>query len=117
MLLGLRTAIYKVDDLAKATAYYTKVVGHAPYFNEPFYVGFNVGGYELGLIPDGDDGISYWGTNDINAEFARMRALGATVYFDVKDVGDGVRVGALRDVCGNVFGLIENPHFKLEGAG
>ncbi|MDP3909203.1 MAG: hypothetical protein Q8Q14_02335 [Gemmatimonadales bacterium] len=23
-----------------------------PYFDEPFYVGFNVGGYELGLNPD-----------------------------------------------------------------
>jgi catechol 2,3-dioxygenase-like lactoylglutathione lyase family enzyme len=54
MLQGLRTVIYHVSDLAGATTFYTNVVGHAPYFNEPFYVGFNVGGYELGLIPDGD---------------------------------------------------------------
>lgn len=51
MLQGLRTVIYHVNDLAAATAFYTNVVGAPPYFNEPFYVGFKVGGYELGLLP------------------------------------------------------------------
>lgn len=49
MILGLRTAIYHVDDLQAAKEWYTKVLGVEPYFDEPFYVGFNVGGYELGL--------------------------------------------------------------------
>ena len=49
--LGLRTCIYRVPDLAAATEWYAKVLGFQPYFNEPFYVGFNVGGYELGLQP------------------------------------------------------------------
>ena len=55
MFKGLRTIIYPSPDLAKATAWYTGVVGHAPYFNQPFYVGFNVGGFELGLLPPGDE--------------------------------------------------------------
>ena len=50
--LGLRTAIYPVTDLAKARSWYSAVLGVAPYFDEPFYVGFNVGGFELGLDPD-----------------------------------------------------------------
>ena len=54
MFKGLRTIIYPTTNLAKATAWYTSVIGHAPYFNEPFYVGFNVGGFELGLLPPGD---------------------------------------------------------------
>ena len=33
MLQGLRTTIYAVTDLAKATAWYTQLVGHEPYFN------------------------------------------------------------------------------------
>ncbi|CAN5301258.1 hypothetical protein BH23GEM4_BH23GEM4_15660 [soil metagenome] len=53
-LLGLRTAIYRVDDLDRARAWYTDVLGFGPYFDEPFYVGFEVGGYELGLLPSGD---------------------------------------------------------------
>ena len=52
MFLGLRTVVYKVSDLGRAKAWYTKVLGIEPYFDEPFYVGFNVGGYELGLDPD-----------------------------------------------------------------
>mgnify|MGYP003526118917 CR=1 FL=1 len=53
MLLGLRTVKYSVTDLERAKQWYTEVVGHGPYFDEPFYVGFNVGGYELGIVPDG----------------------------------------------------------------
>ena len=56
MLLGLRTAIYPVQDLAAAKAWYARVIGHAPYFDQPFYVGFDVGGFELGLVPDGAPG-------------------------------------------------------------
>src|SRR3981081_3371696 len=51
MFLGLRTAIYHVDDIEKAKAWYSEVLGTKPYFDQPFYVGFNVAGYELGLQP------------------------------------------------------------------
>jgi catechol 2,3-dioxygenase-like lactoylglutathione lyase family enzyme len=49
MFQGLRTVIYHVDNLEKAKAWYTEVLGIKPYFDQPFYVGFNVGGYELEL--------------------------------------------------------------------
>ena len=52
MFLGLRTVIYHAPDLAKAKAWYAAAFNVAPYFDEPFYVGFNIGGYELGLNPD-----------------------------------------------------------------
>ena len=51
MMLGLRTLIYDVTDIVKAKAWYSDVFGKAPYFDEPFYVGFNIGGYEFGLRP------------------------------------------------------------------
>ncbi len=122
MLLGLRTIIYPAADLAAATAWFTQVTGKPPYFNQPFYVGFQVGGYELGLLPPGDEdaqsgAVTYWGTDDIAAEYARMLALGAKPQSEPKDVGDGIKVATVFDPAGNVIGLIENPHFKLEGAG
>ncbi len=117
MLLGLRTVIYHVHDLGGATQWWAKAIGHAPYFNEPFYVGFNVGGYELGLLPDGEGVATYWGTADIDAEFDRMIALGAAADDPVKDVGEGIRVATVRDPFGNLIGLIENPHFKPGQAG
>ena len=52
MIKGLGTVIYQVADLDRAKAWYTKAFQQAPYFDEPFYVGFNVAGYELGLHPN-----------------------------------------------------------------
>ena len=117
MFLGLRTVSYRVGDLAVATEWYTRLAGHPPYFNEPFYVGFNVGGYELGLLPDGDGGRTYWGTADIAAEYARLLALGAKPNEEITDVGDGIRVASVLDPFGNIIGIIENPHFKAGHGG
>jgi predicted enzyme related to lactoylglutathione lyase len=114
MLLGLRTVIYHVKNLDAAKTWYTQLTGAPPYFDQPFYVGFNVGGYELGLLPDEDDeAIAYWGTPDIAAEIARVLAFGATVARPPQDVGDGILVAVIVDPEGNRVGLIENPHFKL----
>jgi predicted enzyme related to lactoylglutathione lyase len=115
MVLGLRTAIYPVSDLAAGKAWYAGVLGREPYFDQPFYVGFAVGGFELGLIPDGQPGPggvqAYWGVADATAELQRLVGLGATLHEAVRDVGDGIRVAMIRDPFGNTFGLIENPHF------
>ncbi len=117
MLLGLRTAIYPVKDLATAKAWYTQVVGHAPYFDQPFYVGFEVGGFELGLVPDGTSGTSgsqpLWGVEDARAAMNRLLELGAKVLEPVQDVGEGIKVAAVEDPFGNRLGIIENPHFAV----
>ncbi len=117
---GLRTVVYHVDDLGRATDWYTAVIGSPPYFDEPFYVGFNIGGYELGLSPLEDERpvdvgrvVVYWGVTDIDAALTRLLDLGATPNEDVQEVGGSVKVATVRDPFGNVFGIIENPHFKL----
>src|SRR5438093_11333460 len=81
---GLRTAIYRAPDLDKAKAWYSRILGIAPYFDQPFYVGFSVGGYELGLDPDassppaGSGGvIVYWGVSDASAALERLLSIGA----------------------------------------
>jgi predicted enzyme related to lactoylglutathione lyase len=116
MILGLRTVIYPVADIARGKAWYGEVVGHGPYFDEPFYVGFSVGGFELGLIPDGIPGtagpLAYWGVSDIVAEVDRLTKLGGVVLEPVKDVGGGIKVASFEDPFGNRFGVIENPHFN-----
>ncbi len=118
MIHGMRTTAYPVGDkLPQAKEWFTKVFGVAPYFDQPFYVGFEIGGFELGLMPGGAPGIQgslmYWGVDDIAAEVARIVALGATIHSPVQDVGDGILVVDLLDPFGNVLGLIQNPHFDL----
>jgi predicted enzyme related to lactoylglutathione lyase len=116
--LGLRTAIYSAPDLDGAKAWYSSVLGLPPYFDQPFYVGFNVGGFELGLDPNavgtsGEAGgvVAYWGVEDARAALARLLSLGATPHKDVQDVGEGIKVATVVDPFGNLLGVIENPQF------
>lgn len=119
MFLGLRTVNYHVSDLDRAKAWYTDVFGVEPYFDEPFYVGFNIGGFELGLTPDGEtSGIGgssiYWGVENAEAALAHLLERGATEHSSIQDVGDGILVASVCDPFGNLIGIIQNPHFKVE---
>ena len=118
MILGLRTAIVPTPDLTAGKAWYSAAFETQPYFDEPFYVGFAIGGFELGLIPDGEPGQQgpqpYWGVADIEAEVARLLALGAKPGQPVTDVGGGIRVGSVLDPFGNALHLIQNPHFDTK---
>ena len=120
MNLGLRTVIYKVSDLTAAKAWYSDVFQTDPYFDEPFYVGFNIGGYELGLLPtDLTPGekteavVAYWGVENIHKEFERIVSLGATAHEGPENVGGELMTATLKDPWGNVIGLIYNPYFRL----
>jgi predicted enzyme related to lactoylglutathione lyase len=115
MFLGLRTVVYPTTDLAASKAWFTQLLGHEPYFDQPFYVGFSVGGYELGLMPSDEPAptLTYWGVPDADAALAKLVATGATVSEPVTDVGDGIRTAGATAPEGYVVGVIENPHFQL----
>lgn len=121
--LGLRTVIYRVPDLQRAKEWYAAAFGVGPYFDEHFYVGFSIGGYELGLDPDvsgggpGEGGsLAYWGVQDLDSALAHFCDRGAEPHAPARDVGGGIRVASVADPFGNVIGLIENPHFKSDGS-
>ena len=93
-MLGLRTTIYKVANLETAKNWYAKAFQTQPYFDEPFYVGFNIAGYELGLLPEENPTtkkvasvLTYWGVEDIEKEYQRILALGATEHEKPHSVG------------------------------
>jgi catechol 2,3-dioxygenase-like lactoylglutathione lyase family enzyme len=113
---GLRTVIYPAPDLDAAKAWWTGLLGIDPYFDQPFYVGYSVGGYELGLLPTADpaDGaLTYWGVADVAAAVAAAVALGATEHAPVADVGEGIVTATVRTPPGAILGLMYNPHFSL----
>ena len=118
-MLGLRTTIYMVDDLDKARQWYTEAFGIRPYFNESFYIGFNIRGFELGLMPATEKStkssvISYWGVDNVEETFNRLVLLGAKPLNPISDVGGGIKLGVVTDPFGNPLGLIYNPMFKLD---
>lgn len=119
-ILGLRTTIYKVEDIEKAKLWYSQVFQSKPYFDEIFYVGFNIAGYELGLQPEEDvtkeksGGVmTYWGVNNIQEEYDRFIKLGAIAHEKPENVGGEIMVASVKDPWGNCIGLIYNPEFKL----
>jgi predicted enzyme related to lactoylglutathione lyase len=115
---GLRTAIYKVGDIEAAKQWYTKAFGTAPYFDQPFYVGFNIEGYELGLQPDasgiakGESVAAYWAAEDVPSTYDHLIGIGAVANEAPQDVGEGIVVATVKDPWDNVIGLIYNPHFR-----
>lgn len=120
-MLGLRTTIYKVGDIQKAKKWYSDAFGVEPYFDEPFYVGFNIAGYELGLLPEenqktekADSVLTYWGVENINQVYDQLKGLGATDHEKPTNVGGELMVATVKDPWGNLVGIIYNPEFKLE---
>ena len=92
-----------------------RCVGFRPYFDESFYVGF-----ELGLQPLEPEGtlggssiVAYWGVEDADEALDRLLEMGAKEHSAIQDVGGGIRIASVRAPDGNAFGIIENPHFSL----
>lgn len=119
-LKGLRTVVYKVPNLEEAKQWYKGVLGFDPYFDEPYYVGFNVGGYELGLLPieenhvPGNNSAAYWGVDNVDEMYNKMIDAGATSFEKPQNVGGELVVAAVKDPWENVVGIIYNPDFKVE---
>lgn len=118
-MLGLRTAIYHVPDLEAAKKWYTEAFETNPYFDESFYVGFNIGGYELGLLPQQHNetkhasSVAYWGVDKVEPVYEKLLTQGATISGKPTDVGEGIITAEVIDPWGNIIGLIYNPFFKL----
>jgi len=120
-ILGLRTTIYMVGDLNKAKEWYNAAFQKKPYFDEPYYVGFDIGGYELGLLPEehpttdkAESVLAYWGVDDIHKMYDHFIESGASEHEKPHSVGGPLMVGTVRDPWGNIIGLIYNPEFRLK---
>lgn len=119
-LLGLRTTIYKVENIDQAKIWYSQAFNTEPYFDEPYYVGYNIGGYELGLQPEEKSGtekhesvIAYWGVDNIAQAYDDLIEAGAIEHEKPGNVGGDIMTATVKDPWNNIIGLIYNPDFKL----
>ncbi len=110
---GIKTVLHPVSDLEKAKAVYSALLGIAPQTDSAYYVGFDVAGQHIGLLPSGGpqnmtSPVAYWHVDDIEAKLAEVTAAGATVKDPAKEVGGGRVVASVIDLDGNVLGLIQD---------
>ena len=113
MTSGIRTMLYPVKDLARAKKLYGALLGVEPYVDQPYYVGFKVDDQDIGLVPHGQNGmtgpIGYYHVPAIQATLQKLLDGGAEAQQPVKDVGGGRLIASVKDVDGNVVGLIQDP--------
>src|SRR5215475_1249194 len=110
---GIKTALHPVSDLAKAKPVYTALLGAPPAHDAEYYVGYDVAGQHIGLVPGGGpqgmtSPVAYWHVPDIDAKLAEVTAAGATVKDPARDVGGGRLVATVTDPDGNVLGLLQD---------
>jgi len=117
---GLQSVVYPTADLAAAKAWWSALLGVEPYFDEPYYVGFSLNGYELGLLPNApleDGAVAYWGVANVDVALGDALAAGATEHTPATDVGEGIITATARTPQGSLVGFIYNPYFKLPNSG
>jgi predicted enzyme related to lactoylglutathione lyase len=110
---GIKTVLHPVADVAKAKAVYTALLGAPPQVDTDYYVGYDVGGQHIGLVPAGGPQamtgpVAYWHVSDIDAKLAELIAAGATVKEPAHEVGGGRRVASVTDLDGNVLGVLQD---------
>ena len=110
---GIKTVLHPVSDLAAAKSVYTALLGEPPIADESYYVGYEVAGQHIGLVPHGGpqgmtSPVAYWHVSDIEAKLAEVTAAGAAVKDPPHDVGNGRLVAAVTDPDGNVLGLLQD---------
>jgi predicted enzyme related to lactoylglutathione lyase len=107
---GIKTMIYPVSDLARAKAAFSAVLGTAPDMDEPYYVQFNVNGQAIGLDPNGhkSGARAYYHVSDIRGTLQTLLGTGAEVDEEVKDVGGGRLIAAVKDPDGNLIGILQD---------
>jgi predicted enzyme related to lactoylglutathione lyase len=110
---GIKTVLHPVSDLEKAKAVYSALLGAPPQHDAPYYVGFDVAGQHIGLVPGGaaqgmTSPVAYWHVPDIEAKLAEVTAAGAAVKEAPRDVGNGRLVATVTDPDGNVLGLLQD---------
>jgi predicted enzyme related to lactoylglutathione lyase len=110
---GIKTVLHPVADMEKAKAVYTALLGTPPQADSSYYVGYDVAGQHIGLVPNGGpqgmtSPVAYWHVADIEAKLADVTAAGATVKDAPRDVGGGRLVASFTDPDGNVLGLVQD---------
>src|SRR5579871_6451166 len=111
---GIKTVLHPVSDLEAAKAVYTALLGISPQADAPYYVGYEVEGQQIGLVPGGGpqgmtSPVAYWHVADIEAKLAEVTAAGGSLKEPVRDVGGGRLVATFTDPDGNVLGLLQDP--------
>src|ERR1700751_6153232 len=91
---GIKVVLHPVSDLERSKALYPVLLGAPPTADSAYYVGFDVDGEHVGLLPGRrpqghTSPVPFWAVSDIDSTRAERPAAGAPVNEPAHDVGGG----------------------------
>ena len=106
--------VFPVSNLKSATKLYRTLLGTEPYVEQDYYVGFRLGGLEVGLDPQGHlrgstGALAYWTVDDAAASLQTLIDAGAEKVQDATDIGYGKIIAIAKDADGSMIGLLQAP--------
>ncbi len=106
---GISSVIYPVKDIGQAKTLFSNLLGSEPYVDSEYYVGFKIGGKDVGLDPNGHRaGMTvYYHVDDIKKSLQMLLDDGAELLQEIKDIGGGGLNASVKDADGNIIGLIQ----------
>ena len=110
---GVSVVVYPVQDIASARTLFTRLLGTAPDYDDPSYVGWLVDEQHIGLDPNGASrgmtgATPFFEVEDIRATLASLLEAGGELVEDVWDVGGGGLIAMVKDIEGNMIGLSQS---------
>src|SRR3954447_11656236 len=107
---GIKTILYPVKDMTQAKTLFRKLLEVEPYADQPYYVGFKIDGQDIGLVPNNPEAgvTAFFHVDDIKNSLQILLDAGAKTVQDIKNVGGGRLIASVKDVDGNIIGLVQN---------
>jgi|SRR4051812_33944701 predicted enzyme related to lactoylglutathione lyase len=107
---GIKTILYPVRDMTQAKILFSKLLQVEPYADQPYYVGFKIDDQDIGLVPNNSEAgvTAFFHVDDIKSSLQILLDSGAKIIQDIKNVGGGRLIASVKDVDGNVIGLVQN---------
>lgn len=105
---NFQTVLLPTSDLAASRELYVKLLGVQPNADSDYYVGFDVDGQQIGLVPGTTTVQPNLHVDDMESSLQLITDAGGAVVEEPKAVGGSRRVAVVRDASGAQFGLIHD---------
>ena len=112
---AMKTVLHPVTDVEAAKKVYGALLGVEPMADTPYYVGYEVAGVQIGLVPGGRESqgltgaVPFWHVEDMDETVDAVTSAGGAVVTQPHEVGGGRLTALLTDTDGNQIGLIQDP--------
>lgn len=108
-MASFQTVLLPAADLAASRELYRSLLGVEPTADSAYYVGFDVDGQHIGLVPGTPVVRPHLHVKDMHAAVEQVTSAGGVVVDEPRDVGGGRLVAVVRDMAGAEIGLLADP--------